>query len=118
MTTSNERQQIANYVQTLGGEQVKALVLDWLSATDASLVDFKRLLETEYMHPSDSDTEELVYGELDQNLSFHPLTEEEMIHAILNTLEDYRNRRGGVPHDQVREWAGTLGADSETSCPQ
>jgi hypothetical protein len=116
MTTSNERQQIANHVQTLGGEQVKALVLDWLSVTDASLVDFERLLETEYMHPSDP--EELVYGELDQNLSFHPLTEEEMIHASLDALEDYRNRGGGVPHDQVREWAGSLGADSETSCPQ
>lgn len=95
MTTSNDRQQIANHVQKLGGEQVKALVLDWLSATDASLIDFERLLETEYMQPSDP--EELVYGELDQNLDFRPLTEEEMIHASLEALEDYRNQGGGIP---------------------
>jgi hypothetical protein len=116
MTTSNDRQQIASHVQELGGEQVKALVLDWLSVTDASLVDFERLLETEYMHPSN--TEESVYGELDQNLNFHPLTEEQMIQASLDALEEYRNMGGGVSHDRVREWADSLGTGSEISCPR
>lgn len=116
MTTSNDRQQIASHVQELGGEQVKALVLDWLSVTDASLLDFERLLETEYMHPSD--TEESVYGELDQNLNFHPLTEEQMIQASLDALEEYRKIGGGVSHDRVREWADSLGTDSEISCPR
>jgi plasmid stabilization system protein ParE len=116
MTTSSDRQQIANHIQKLGGEQVKALVLDWLSATDASLMDFERLLETEYIHPSD--TEKSVYGELDQNLSFNPLTEEQMIDASLDALKEYRNRGGGVSHDRVREWADRLGTGSEISCPQ
>lgn len=116
MTTSNDRQQMANHVQELGGDQVKALVLDWLSVTDASLLDFERLLETEYMHPTD--TEESVYGELDQNLNFHPLTEEQMIDSSLDALEAYRNQGGGVPHDRVREWVDSLGTDSEIPCPQ
>jgi hypothetical protein len=116
MTTGNDRQQIASHVQELGGEQVKALVLDWLSVTDASLVDFERLLENEFMHPRDP--EESVYGELDQNLNFHPLTEEQMIHASLNALEEYRNMGGGISHDRVREWADSLGTDSEISCPR
>jgi hypothetical protein len=116
MTTGNDRQQIASHVQELGGEQVKALVLDWLSETDASLVDFERLLETEYMHSSG--TEELVYGELDQNLNFHPLTEEQMIQASLDALKEHRNMGGGVSHDLVREWADSLGTDSEISCPR
>jgi len=42
---------IANHVETLESEQVKALVLNWLSATSGSLSDFERLLEGEFRSP-------------------------------------------------------------------
>jgi hypothetical protein len=108
MPLSNDRQQIASHVQELDGEHVKALVLDWLTATDASLRDFERLLSTEQVPV---ETETVVYGELDQTLNFHPLTETQMTHKSLEALEEYRLTGNGVPHKQVRKWADKLGID-------
>jgi hypothetical protein len=109
MSLSNNRQQIASHVQELDGEHVKALVLDWLTVTDASLQDFEQLLSTDY-RPTETQPE--VYGELDQTLSFHPLTEAQMIDKSLEALEEYRLTGNGIPHEQVREWANNLGIDS------
>ncbi|MGB8701023.1 MAG: hypothetical protein WCD18_16545 [Thermosynechococcaceae cyanobacterium] len=110
MPLSNDRQQIASHVQELDGEHVKALVLDWLTVTDASLQDFERLLSTEHTL---TETEALVYGELDQTLNFQPLTETQMIHNSLEALDAYRLTGNGIPHNQVREWADNLGIDDE-----
>jgi hypothetical protein len=108
MTLRNDRQQIASHVQELDGEHVKALVLDWLTATDASLKDFERLLSNEQ---TSTEEDTLVFGELDQTLSFHPLTETQMMNKSLEALEEYRLTGNGIPHEQVREWADNLGID-------
>ncbi len=44
MTASNIRQQILEQLKTLPGEQVKTLVLTWLTGSSTSLEDFERLL--------------------------------------------------------------------------
>lgn len=109
MTLSNDRQQIASYVQGLDGEHVKALVLNWLTVTDASLQDFERLLSTE---STSAEPEPEAYGELDRTLNFHPLTETQMIHKSLEALEEYRLTGNGISHEKVREWADNLGIDN------
>jgi hypothetical protein len=109
MSPISNRQKIANHVQELDGEHVKALVLDWLTVTDASLQDFERLLSTEC---ASAEPDPEAYGELDQTLSFHPLTETQMIYKSLEALEEYRLTGNGIPHEQVREWADNLGADN------
>ncbi|NJM77067.1 MAG: hypothetical protein HC852_16375 [Acaryochloridaceae cyanobacterium RU_4_10] len=109
MSPINHRQKIASHVQKLDGEHVKALVLDWLTVTDASLQDFERLLSTEWT-PAESEPE--AYGELDQTLNFHPLTEPQMIHKSLEVLEEYRLTGNGISHAQVLEWADKLGTDN------
>jgi hypothetical protein len=112
MSPINNRQQIASQVQELDGEHVKALVLNWLTVTDASLQDFERLLSTEST-PAQPESE--IYGELDRTLNFHPLTETQMIHQSLEALEEYRLTGNGISHEQVREWADNLGKDNAIS---
>lgn len=113
MTANKERQQIADHVRDLEGEQVKALVLHWLTGTDVSLTEFERLLEAEY-----TSDEETVYDEFDAALNFQPLTEEEMIHQSLEALEEYRRTGNGIAHARVQEWVDSLGTDHKLSCPQ
>jgi hypothetical protein len=106
---SINRQKIASHVQELDGEHVKALVLDWLTVTDASLQDFERLLSNEST-PAEPESE--AYGELDRALNFHPLTETQMIHKSLEALEEYHLKGNGISHEQIREWADNLGIDN------
>jgi hypothetical protein len=112
MSPINNRHKIASHVQELDGEHVKALVLDWLTVTDASLQDFERLLSTGC---TSAEPEHETYGELDQTLNFHPLTETQMIHQSLEALEEYRVTGNGISHEQVREWADNLGIDNAIS---
>jgi hypothetical protein len=113
MSPINHRQQIASHIQELDGEHVKALVLDWLTVTDASLQDFERLLSTECTSSeAESETYGELDGELDRTLNFHPLTETQMIQRSLEALEEYRLTGNGIPHEQVRTWADNLGADN------
>ncbi|WP_244918065.1 hypothetical protein [Nostoc linckia] len=44
MTASNIRQQILEHLKILPAEQVKNLLLIWLTDSSASLEDFERLL--------------------------------------------------------------------------
>jgi hypothetical protein len=88
---------------------LKALILDWLTVTDASLQDFERLLSTD---SSLAKPESEAYGELDQTLNLQPLTETQMIDKSLEALEEYRLTGNAISHEQVREWADNLGRDS------
>jgi hypothetical protein len=51
------------------------------------------------------------YGELDENLNFSPLSEDEMAQQSLAVLANYQH--DAVPHDQVEAWANSLGTDDE-----
>ena len=110
-----DRHQIANHVQGLDSEQVKALVLDWLAQTDGSLSDFEYLLTAEY---AATDEDEAVYGNRDEQGTFQPLTEAEMAAKSLQVLEEYKRTRKGVPHERVREWLDSIGTDNPLPCPK
>ncbi len=113
MTASNIRQQIFEHLEALPGEQVKTLLLTWLTASEGNLEDFEQLLLT-----MQGTEESLEFGEIDANLNFQPLTEAQMIKQSKLALEAYRREGSGVEHHRVREWANSLGTDEEGSCPR
>lgn len=114
---SHIQQQIVDHLRNLPGERVKALVLDWLTDSDGNLEAFDRLLADQSV-AADAMNTALMFGELDSNLHFQPLSETEMIQKSREVLEDYQRTGKGVSHDLVREWATSLGTDNELPCPK
>ena len=106
---------ISNHVETLESEQVKALVLNWLSRTDGSLSDFERLLESEFRS---FDTAVLECGQIDETLAFQPMSDSHKIESSLQVLEEYKRTGNGIAHERVREWLDSLGTDQPRSCPK
>jgi hypothetical protein len=102
------QQAIAHHIEALDSERVKALVLDWLSRTSGSLSEFERLLESE---PQNADEAALEYGQLDETLTFQPMTDAEMVESSLHVLEEYKRTGHGVSHERFREWLDDLGND-------
>ncbi|MEA5574459.1 hypothetical protein [Calothrix sp. UHCC 0171] len=115
MTASNIRQKISEYVEVLPPEQVKTLLLAWLTSSSGNLEDFEQLLTNQ---PTQTIEESLEFGEIEANLDFQPLTETEMVQQSKLALEAYRRKGSGVAHNVVREWAETLGTDEEQPCPR
>jgi hypothetical protein len=113
------RQQLANQVQALNADQVKALVLGWLLDTEGRVDDFGELLE-ETLETEQSLSEEspIVYGDLDEGLTFQPLEEAEMIAKSLEVLEEYKKNRQGIPNDRAQEWLDNLGTENPLPCPK
>jgi CRISPR/Cas system CSM-associated protein Csm2 small subunit len=99
------RQQLANQIQALNGDQVKALVLDWLMDTEGRIDDFSELLEEilEAVNHSEHQSN-VVYGDLDESLTFQPLSAAEMVARSLTVLDEYKRTRQGIPQEQVQEW--------------
>jgi hypothetical protein len=110
MTASNLKQQILEHLESLPGEQVKTLLLTWLTDSEGNLEDFEQLLQITQAS--------LEFGEIDPNLNFQPLTEAEMIEQSKLALEAYRREGSGVPHNQVRSWVNSLGTDEQGVCPR
>ncbi|MEH1970297.1 hypothetical protein [Nostoc sp.] len=115
MTASNIKQQILEHIETLPPEQVKTLLLTWLTSSSEDLEDFEQLLTNQ---PTQTTEESFEYGEIDAALNFQPLTEAQMIQQSQSALEAYRRTGSGVAHDRVREWADSLGTDTERPCPR
>jgi hypothetical protein len=108
------KQQIVRHIEALEGDQVKSLVLNWLTQSqEVNLIEFERLLESQL-----SDERAIVYGELDETLSFQPMSEEAMAEKSLEVLEEYQHNLSSVPHDQVRDWLDSLGTDHPLPCPK
>ncbi|MEA5595493.1 hypothetical protein [Rivularia sp. UHCC 0363] len=106
MTASNIKQQILEHLEPLPPEQVKTILLTWLTSSSENLEDFEQLL-------TNQPTQAVEYGEIDSALNFQPLTEAEMIQQSKLALEDYRRQGSGIAHNIVREWADSLGTDEE-----
>ncbi len=102
------KSQLLDYIQAMEGHDVKALVLAWLTGTDGRVEDLAQML--------DEDT--TVYGELDAQGSFQPLTEAAMAAQSLRVLEEYKQNRDGVSHDRVSEWLDSVGSDNPLPCPK
>jgi hypothetical protein len=108
MTANNIKQQILEHLEPLPPEQVKTILLTWLTSSSENLEDFEQLLINQ---PTQDVEESFEYGEVDSGLNFQPLTEAEMIQQSKLALEDYRRKGSGVPHSIVREWADNLGTN-------
>jgi hypothetical protein len=106
------QQAMADHIEALDSGRVKALVLDWLSKTSGSLSDFERLLESE---PQNADLAALEYGQLDETLTFQPMTDAEMVESSLHVLEEYKRTGNGVSHERFSEWLDGLETDQPYS---
>ncbi|ODG96218.1 MULTISPECIES: hypothetical protein [unclassified Nostoc] len=115
MTKSNIRQQILEQLETLPPEQVKTLLLTWLTSSSGDLEDFEQLVTNQAIQTTEESFE---YGEIDAALNFQPLTEAQMVQQSQSALEAYRSTGSGVAHDRVREWADSLGTEQERPCPR
>ncbi len=105
MTASNIRQQILSHLEILPSEQVKTLLLTWLTSSEGDLEDFERLLTNLSLQTTEESFE---FGEVDTALNFQPLTEAEMVEQSKFALVAYRSKGSGVAHNCVREWADSL----------
>jgi hypothetical protein len=114
MTASNIRQQILEHLEILPPEQVKTLLLTWLTSSSEDLEDFEQLL----INQATQTTESFECGEIDTALNFQPLTEAQMVQQSQSALEAYRRTGSGVAHNRVREWADSLGTEQERPCPR
>ena len=56
MIASNIRQQILEHLQPLPGEQVKTLLLTWLTGTSGELEDFEQLLTNQPTQTTEEST--------------------------------------------------------------
>lgn len=93
MTASNLRQQILEHLETLPGEQVKTLLLTWLTTSSGDLADFEQLLVNQATQTTEESFE---VGEIDTALNFQPLTEAQMLQQSLSALEAYRRTGSGI----------------------
>ncbi len=110
MTASNIKQQILEHLEPLPPEEVKTILLTWLTSSSENLEDFEQLIINQ---PTEVVEQSFEYGEVDSALNFQPLTEAEMIEQSKLALKEYRRKGSGIPHSVVREWADNLGSNEE-----
>ncbi|MEB3219691.1 MAG: hypothetical protein VKN72_26130 [Nostocales cyanobacterium 94392] len=115
MTAGNIQQQILEHLEALPSEEVKTLLLRWLTNSSGNLEDFEQLLANQ---PTQAIEKSFEYGEIDAGLNFQPVSEAEMVQQSKLAFEDYRRKGSGIAHNVVREWADSLGTDEEHPCPR
>lgn len=111
---TNIRHELAAIVQDLPAEKVKTAVLQWLGTEKGDIADLKQNLSLE----PESKESQMVYGAIDTNLDFTPLTEEEMIAQSLEALNEYQQSGRGVSQQTMENWVASLGTDEELPCPR
>ncbi|NEP57082.1 MAG: hypothetical protein F6K31_08665 [Symploca sp. SIO2G7] len=97
-------EQIVKQIEALPGEQVKAIVLAWLTASDGRFEDFAVKLA--------EDTD------IDTTLGFPDLTAEEMRQEDMQRWENYLRTGHSISQEQVAEWLDNIGTDHELPCPK
>jgi hypothetical protein len=98
------RQELANYLQDLPAEKVKTAIIKWLVMGKEDITDLRQNLSLEI----ESNEPQMIYGSIDFNLNFSPLTEEEMISQSLEALNEYRQSGQCVSQQAMSEWADSL----------
>ncbi|MDY7016099.1 MAG: hypothetical protein SVX43_21385 [Cyanobacteriota bacterium] len=105
---------IVKRIEMLPGDRVKAIVLDWLTASEGRFEDFAEKLADERIEGVDGGED----TDIDTTLGFPNLTAEEMRQEDLKRWEDYRLTGHGIPHHKMEEWADSLGTDNPLPCPK
>ncbi len=100
MTTQPLQLQLAEHLQALSGEQVKALILQWLLTSDATVVELNQQLMA--MESA------MEFGEIDTDGEFHPLSEVAMVEQSLAALKHYQQTGIAISHDRIQQWASSL----------
>ncbi|MDJ0746733.1 MAG: hypothetical protein QNJ32_25705 [Xenococcaceae cyanobacterium MO_167.B27] len=111
---TNIRHELASILQDLPAEKVKTAVIKWLSTEKGDIADLKQNLSLD----NESNESQMIYGSIDTNLDFIPLTSEEMITQSLEALNEYQLHRRGVSQQAMENWAASLGTDDELPCPR
>ncbi|HAX87617.1 MAG TPA: hypothetical protein DCY91_15475 [Cyanobacteria bacterium UBA11370] len=105
--------QLHSQIEAMPSDWVKAIVLSWLSNSNGNLSDFERLIAETADFSGDYQ-----WGKIDTEYQFQPLSESQMITESLTALQDYQTNKMGIPHEQVKQWADSLGSDRELPCPE
>ncbi|WP_058999093.1 hypothetical protein [Leptolyngbya sp. NIES-2104] len=105
MQQMTEQQQILEYIESLPGDLVKAIVREWMQQPDATLSHFKQLAETAHRT-----------RDIDTTVGFPNLTEDEILEECETRLKQQIHR--GIPHEQVAEWLRSLSTDHPLPCPK
>jgi hypothetical protein len=108
------RQELATIVRDLPAERVKTAVIEWLGREKGDIADLKQNLSTETY----SSQPQIVYGAINTNGNFTPLSESEMIAQSSDALNEYQLHGRGVSQQAMSEWADSLGTDNELPCPR
>jgi hypothetical protein len=111
---TNIRQELATIVQDLPAERVKIAVIEWLSLEKGDIADLKQNLFLK----AESNQSQMIYGAIDINGDFTPLSEEEMIAQSSEALNEYKLHGCGVSQQSMSKWAASLGTDGELPCPK
>ncbi len=113
--TTDIRQKIALQLNAYKNLQaLKAAVWDWVSQSDASLINLEKILATHQL-------EEIRYSEADwqqlQETGFIFDTDEATLIGDRKRLQCYRETGYGIPHEEVAAWLSSIGTDDELPCP-
>jgi hypothetical protein len=106
MTVQPLHLQLAARLQTLSGEQVKALVLRWLLTSDATVAGLNQQLV--------AIESEVEFGEIDAEGTFHPLSEASMVEQSLAALQHYQQTGVSIDHDRIQQWANSLDSSHQS----
>ena len=102
-------EQIVKQIEALPGEQVKEIVLAWLTTSDDRFDD-GRFEDFAAKLAEDAD--------IDTTLGFPDLTAEEMRQEDMQRWENYLRTGHSIPQEQVAEWLASIGTDHELPCPK
>lgn len=103
------RQKLAARLQDLPAEQVKQAMLQWLDEGDGNLEDLEQNLNL---------ARQVVYGTIDGEDRFVPLTEDEMVEQSLQALAEYQESGRTISQETMEDWVYSLGTDRQLPCPQ
>jgi hypothetical protein len=93
------RQELATYLQDVPAEKVKIAVIKWLGQEKSDIADLRQNLSLEL----ESNSSSMIYGSIDTNGDFTPLTEEEMIAHSSHALNEYRLHKRGVSQQEMEQ---------------
>jgi transcriptional regulator with AAA-type ATPase domain len=106
-------QQLHAQIEAMPSDLVKEIVLSWLTNFKGNLGEFERLIAE-----TAPQSEEYQWGEINTAQEFQLLSEEQMIAESLAALQDYQTLKRGISHQEVKQWADSLGSEGELPCPK
>ena len=105
------RHELAVRIHDLPAERIKQAMLKWLD-TEGNLEDLEQTLVQETNQP------QIVYGSIDNDNNFVPLTKQEMVAQSLEALDEFQKTGKSISQSTMESWVQSLGTDQQFPCPQ